>query len=256
MLVRLMLRTCFVEALKGRTSVGARVYDSALEPLDKVGCGPFLSVYTGQGELTAPGGHSARPLFGTSRCLLVFQYGLTEAMVEVDPQTNETTIIGFGFPPVDAGLQLSLDIIGRQLAGVLVTPVDEWGRFAQKIAPAFRDVRLEPGISNDDGVRVATHQLSMLANLVQEPVTRNALIDEYLALLSASADPLHVEQRGLIEGLVSSDMEETEAARRTLGQSMAVWQSSPLAAVGDNEGQPFDEATIAIEGRQPAAVTV
>lgn len=256
MLVRLMLRTCLVEALKDRTSVGQRIYDSSLSTLPEDGEGPFLSIYTGQGQLQGSAGSAARSLISTSRCLLVFQYGVTAAMVETDQETDETRIIGFDFPPVDDGLQIFLDLVGRQIADALITPANGWGEMAQRIAHTFSDVQLEPGVSNEDGVRLATHQLSMVADLVREPADRNDLVEAYLSLLDASEDPRHAKQHEMITGLLSADMGEAERARRALGQSIAVWQAGPFAStVAQDKGELFDEAEIEIADRDPVTVT-
>ncbi|MEM1149244.1 MAG: hypothetical protein AAGI03_01605 [Pseudomonadota bacterium] len=255
MLVPLMLRTCLVEGMKGRTSVGDSVFDSALTTMPSDGLRPFIAVYTGDLRFSARGGHPTRPLLGGSRCEVIFQYGLTAKMVETDEETDEAVLVGFGFPPLDAAMQMSLDIVGRQISNELVTPTSQWSEMAQEIAFRLLEPQLVPEVSRDDKVRLASHQLSILADLLDEPVARTDWVDRYLALLAASTDPVHADQIGLIEGLLSADLDGVEAARQKLGHSLDVWRSTPLTSVGDNGGEVLTEATIAVDGRPLATVT-
>lgn len=264
MLIRLMLRTALVAALKNKTTVGGRVFDSSMTTLSfgangqvttDENEGPFIAVYTGEGAMDSIAGHPSKLRMGASRCEVLIQYGVTQKMVLSDGETDEDTLIGFGFRPLDEALQMALDMTGREIFNELTTPTSDWSGLLHRMIAKISEPRLEAGVSNEDGVRLAAHQLSYLADLVNEPadLSTGSIGRAYLDLLEASDEPLHAEQATFIEGLLSGDVSEAEKARRALGQSFATWLSVGQGPLVDN-AEPLSEASLHVEGRAGQAV--
>lgn len=265
MLIRLMLRTALVAALKNRTSVGPRVFDSSLSALSfgpngQVTTdereGPFIAVYTGEGALDGVSGHPSQVRLGASRCEVLIQFGVTQKMVATDPDTDESVLIGLGIRPLDEGLQMALDVIGREIFNELISPSSDWGHFVQRLVVKISEPRLEAGASSDSGVRLAAHQLSYLASLADEPLDarEGSIGAAYIALLNASNEPMHTEQRSLVEALLTGTLDDQEAARRKVGHALATWRAAGLGSL-DHEDPALDTGTINVQGLTPVEVS-
>lgn len=265
MLIRLMLRTALVAALKGKTSVGERVFDSSLTTLS-IGPtgqvvtdqrdGAFIAIYTGEGSFQPIAGHPSGSLLGSGMTDVLVQYGITQKMVTTDAQTDESELIGFGYPAMDEALQMSLDVIGREIANELMTPTSAWGEVARDLAPKLTDARVLPGASNDEGIRLAVHQMSFSAHLLNEPMRLEpgTPFETYLSLLDASTVQMHGEQAALLRALLGGSLDEAEIARRRLGQTIETWLEVGLGELDDEAGI-LETATIDTDGRAPVEVS-
>lgn len=255
MLVRLMLRTALVEALKGKTLVGNRVFDSSLTALSfgpngqvvaEDGDGPFIAVYTGDGQLKDEGGHGQALRLGGSVCEVLIQFGISEKMTETHAETDASVLIGFSFPPIDEALQMHLDIVGREILNELVSPTSDWGLFAQRLMVRTQDASIEAALSHGEGHKLAAYQLRLLAHMVSEPKDMQAgsIGEAYLGLLSATPNPpaFLQKQQTILSDLLGGEAGDVETARRELGQAVLNWRRLGLGHLGG----PDDTLTTAM----------
>lgn len=187
-LVRIALRIAAVQALKGRTDVGQNVLDSRFGALDVGADGkirtdqkkPFLAVYTdGAVAGDSERGRVAdlidlRALNVNGLTDIVIEAGVAEAMVEIDPNTDEATLVGIGIAPTDDHLETQLDFIVRQACNALNDPDDEWADVFRGLTNGFAKIE-RARAANAQGTKFAAHQIRISASLVDDPLPGEAL---------------------------------------------------------------------------------
>src|SRR5580700_9014381 len=118
--MRMAARLALVQALKGATYASDRVYDSLIGPLDRLAIDervPVIVVVTDEDRLTVKG----RDLTHAERKLDIVIETSIASVVRVDGDDFEITI-----PNTDDGLEITLDLMGRQIARALASPTSEW----------------------------------------------------------------------------------------------------------------------------------
>lgn len=177
---RIAARIAAVQALKGRTLVGDNVLDSEIGAIDigvdgSVSVGedqrkPFIAVYSDASENKDEiPSDMARALVPNGKTDFLFEAGVTAVMTEVDPETDESTLVGIGIPAVDSAFEFQLDVIMRQIADCLSDPTNEWAEVFRTLCGKV--VAIERNrTSGEQGTRLAAHQLKLTVDLCPDPV--------------------------------------------------------------------------------------
>lgn len=176
-LVRAALRIAAVQALMGRTAVGDNVLDSEMGSFEVDADGnlrteedrPFISIYTDAAS-TEVSGNNLRDMMANGATDILFEAGITAAMTETDPETDESVIIGIGTPATDAGFEFQLDLALRQVSDVLTDPENEWAEIFRGFIQMVRKVERARTSSTSTGIRVAGHQMKLNVLLLADPV--------------------------------------------------------------------------------------
>lgn len=195
-LARLAVRLATVAALRDRTLAGTAISDSAITPLDTLATReprPFVVVYTDEGEVAVKG----RDLLGPDGTFaLVLEIGVGAHMVQED---------AWVVPPTDEGLELTLDVIDRQIRVALVDPESPWAETWRRLVKGVTRLRTRRGAPAKEGVRFAVRQIEMGIQPFAEPPfgpAATGIWAEFLGRLAGDEQLSHLEPvvRGMIEG--------------------------------------------------------
>lgn len=174
---RLALRIATVRAIKGRTIAGPRVTDSEIGPIDEAPYGafiPFVVVYTDDAEAV----QSGTDLLGNDGSVaLVIETGITtrQKPEESDSPEGQPPADEWVFPTTDAGMELTVDAIERQILAELARPSNAWGELWRDMATTITSKKSQRGSSAKDGVRFAGRQLVLTVGTYREPTPGRAL---------------------------------------------------------------------------------
>jgi hypothetical protein len=211
-LTALAVRLCAVHALKGATFAGARVFDSQIVPIDlSKEVLPTITVAIDDGEMEIEG----RDILGGDATLnLIFEIMCASTMTATIPPeegggVEEQVVI----PHTDAGLEITLNLMGRQIDRALLTPGNGWSDLFRSFVTGFGRVVIRRGASAEKGSRFAAHQLTLPCKTIAEPSF--APIDEGSVWAAFLAKCRTVED---LEGI--ADLIEAEIKTPTL----ADWQ--------------------------------
>lgn len=258
-LMRIALRIAAVEALKGRTLVGANVLDTPNGALDIQADGslrteeekPFVSVYTDKG---ATEGVVGRSLTENGLCELIFEVGISSAMLQVDEDTEETVIIGINIPGSDRNREFFLDIVQRQIADALTDPDNEWADIYRGLHHRIVKIDTAGARNTDDGQRLAGHQTKLTIALGDDPEIgvpldpRSAFM-RFIEKLEGSDDKSYQGQAAMIRTLIGGSVEGWKALQRRKGLTTAEMIAvgcGPLANDLDEVAQ-VSEVTIEVD---------
>ncbi len=230
-LMRIALRIAAVEALKGRTLVGLNVLDTPNGALDIQADGslrteeekPFVSVYTDKGGTE---GVTGRSLTENGLCELIFEIGISSAMLQVDDDTEETVIVGVGIPGSDRNKEFFLDIVQRQIADALTDPGNVWADIYRGLHHRIVKIETAGARNTEDGQRLAGHQTRLTVELGDEPEIGKALdpsfaFSRFLDALDASEDKSYRGQAATMRGLLQGSGSDWEAIQRRNGLTTA-----------------------------------
>lgn len=228
-LIRIAARIAAVEALKGRTLVGDNVLDSEIGAIDIGADGsartdedrPFIAVYTDAG---AASDITLRSLLVNGPTELLFESGITAAMTETDPVTDESKIIGVGIPATDRAFEFYLDIIARQIGDALTDPDNEWGQIFMGLSHKLTSVKRARTSGDGSGQRLAGQQISVTADLLPDPVRGKAIADTHpLAVFFAKADtvPTLSDEVALMRAALAGTASDYDAMRDRFGRVAA-----------------------------------
>jgi hypothetical protein len=163
-LVALGLRLAALQALAGRTVAEGRIADSRIPPVDQRAVEDRLAaiaIYTDE-ETGAPAGLALGQ--ADDRALLfVLELALAEATVV----EGEATVT---IPSTDAGMELALDILQRQVLRVLQSDDGPWAELWRTLAQrAVKFERRRGAGMVEQGVRFAARQLIVTLQPMHEP---------------------------------------------------------------------------------------
>ena len=185
-LVSLALRVAIVQAVKGRTVAGDRVFDSAIETLDEIitsSPAPIVIVSIDEAETSAASGMTL--LSAPDRLTILIEAAVAEAVTTVgtDDAGAETAVV---VRAASEGLEATLDILHRQMARALLTPIgapwsDLWRRFACRIARIER----KRGGGADKGTRFASRFLLVTVEPIDDPGFGEAAPEPWSDLIAA-----------------------------------------------------------------------
>lgn len=179
-LVRIALRICAVQALKGRTLVGTNVLDSEIGALETAPDGTlrtdkekqFISVYADDSKQLT--GLETRSFATNGQIEMVFEAGVATPHLTKDAETDETVIMN-GLPATDANFEFYLDLTMRQIADGLSDPDNEWAAIFNSLIIRFDKCQRSRISGDTNGVRLAAHQMKITVDAVAEPVAGQPL---------------------------------------------------------------------------------
>lgn len=180
--VRLASRLVIVMALRGRTLAGPTVADSEITPFDKKAVesvSPFVSVYSDDQVRNARGIDPARPV---DRLTVTIEIG-----VSAKAQTDTGDEVE-GLPVTDAGMELTLDAIERQILTILADDTNPWSGIWMRLYRGDPEIKSTRG-AGDDGVRFAGRQIKITVEPLKEPpsgVAATGVWAELLALVDSA----------------------------------------------------------------------
>ncbi|MCR6672197.1 hypothetical protein [Devosia ginsengisoli] len=260
MLSRIALRVVVQEALRGATLAGANVLDSQFTALDLDADGalrtdqdrPFVSVYTDDGRGGA--GNGFMSLFGDGTVQLVIEAGISAAMLERDSETGATVIVGLGLPDTDANMELTLDLMMRQVADRLTDPGNAWADLARELLGEVTSIERSRIGQKQNGTRVAAQELRITGGLLADPVKGADLAGstyaKFLAALAASSDSRLQKLKIAFETALAGTAVDWELVQRELGltdgQSIALG-GRPLATADGDDPASFESVTIEVD---------
>lgn len=164
---RLAHRIATVAAIRGKTLAGAAVRDSAVAPIDIAASdepAPFIAVYTDDQSSGMRGLDAGRP---SDTLSIVIEFGVTAKMTFVDNDGNEFQEPGQ--PPTDAQMEITLDMIERQIRVALADDGNAWAEIWRRLHTGDPEYSSTRGASAERGVRFAGRQLTIEVRPLPEP---------------------------------------------------------------------------------------
>lgn len=229
-LVRIALRICAVQALRGRTLAGANVLDSKTGAPDAISDAPFISVHTEDGEVE--NGGRLRAMVANGRTELVFEAGFRPA--DASPDTDG------GLPLTDADLEFRLDLVMRQICDALDDDASPWADLLRSLCPGFVSVQRTRIPSDHTGIRLAGHRLRLTVELVADPLPGmlkdNSPMARFIAKCESDlvpGDPQMAEKIAQIRAAISGTGGEVQPAIRRYGLTFEEADALLLATPGD-----------------------
>lgn len=179
-LARWALRTAAVEALKGQTLVGANVLDSEFTALSIHPDGsiitdqkkPFIMVYTDDGK-AGDRENKPRDIWQNGVIDVVLEFGIATPMMEVNEETGESFITGIELPVTDAAMELTLDLIDRQITAAL-TGTSAWADIWKDVSDHVVEIERRRVARAENGVRIAGRQTRIAVMAKPDPVPGTA----------------------------------------------------------------------------------
>jgi len=246
-LTRLVMRLAAARALRDRTLAGARVFDSAVDPIDQTIAEtrqPLIVLTTDEHELEVTGRDLGS---GNHRCELVIEIAIA-SRVEVPASDGDGGQITIAIPHTDEGMELTLDIMEHQVVRALNRDDNAWSRVWMMLVPRITRSLSRRGASAENGVRFAARQLVLTCDLVDTPVAGgtialNSAWDEVLSLMEADPD------LASIAGLLRTETEGTpladwRRAAEALGVPLEVANQIGIGPVADLDADPQPLADI------------
>lgn len=260
-LSRIALRIAAVEALKGRTLVGDRVLDSPNGAIDVQADGslrtaesrPFISVYTDSGSAKDITGRS---MIENGDAVIVFEFGISAAMLEKDEETGAMEMVGIEIPASDSAYEFALDIVQRQIVDALTDPGNAWAEIYRSMHFAISQMEYAGARTASDGQRLAGHQLRVTVSLVPDPLTGEALEPDmpmaiFLAAMEASEDETHHTKAATMRSILEGTNAPWEALQRRHGMTadeLHALGHHPLETNLDGSAPEMNTGTIQTDG--------
>jgi hypothetical protein len=207
-LLRPIIRTCAVGALRDKTWAENRVYDSDLTPLAEAVLGtaakPYIVVYTDTDDRTPTGG--AELYAGTTRQLqITVEIGVASAIH--DPDQSDNIVIRFS--SADEGMEWACDIIESQtIAALFGDPHSDWGDLLKRFAPRVVRMPSRRGGQSERGVKFAARRTTFVVSTIYDfapgvvPVPGSPVWD-FLRLCRASQALGVVDRASIVEQLLT-----------------------------------------------------
>jgi len=267
-LIRIAIRIAAVQALKGNTLVGANVIDSAISTFQTSngvvtgieGEGPFVAVYT---DSASTGDVDLKSLVSNGLTDIIFETGMTMAMTETEEESGESHIIGLEIPATDAALEMSMDVVMRQIGDVLTDLNNEWAQIYSGLVLSYSKITRSRVGNADDGTKLAGQQLKIEAQLIDDPSLGDAIDPDsafgaFLAKAEASADDDLIATATKLREYVHVTDEGWTNVQRHFGMTAAELLAlglGPIVGDEDRSTPPLTTATAEIEGASPVTVS-
>lgn len=157
---RLALRLATVKALDGTTLAGVRVRDSEIGPLEDLAeneAAPVIIVYTDDEEVQI------------TRRDLSSHDGWQSLVIELAVTTRMKNADGWEIPQTSEGLELTLDLLERQVITTLTGGAGAWPEVWRGLVREMGKRNSRRGASARDGTRFAGRQIVLEIQLPKEP---------------------------------------------------------------------------------------
>lgn len=196
-LLRAVLRSCAVAALRDRTWAEERVYDSDMTPFADAVYGvhdvhgnpinkPYICVYTDNDDI-GPVTGKAELYNGMNRMLsVVLEIGVASAI------KNPNGTISIQFAHTDKGSELGCDFIESQcIAGLIGDPYSQWGDLFKQMCGKVRRLPRRRGGQASAGVRWAARRVVMICSPIMDvvpgvPLQDNHPVRKFIAMARAN----------------------------------------------------------------------
>jgi len=254
-IIALAIRMAATRALEteGATLAGARVFDSAITPLDEMVSAepkPLIVVST-EDDSSEVGGADWNS--GGRSIQLVIESAMSQSIELADGEGQGVLV-----PNTDAGLELTLAVLSRQISACLFgRGGGAWGVVFRKFVTGTSEVVSRRGIQSKEGARIAARQTvysisAMAEPPFDQPVAADTPLGAFLA--AAAADPqtasLAALIREVIEGGPVGWPETYSVAAMIAGLSDELGQAIGISALGGGaDNTPIVEATFAADDR-------
>mgnify|MGYP000337720267 CR=1 FL=1 len=241
-LVRSILRLLTVKALHDRTMADTRVVDSSIAPLENVlqSPQPIILVYTDD-EIFKPDDKSLWGSQGTITMVLLL--GVASATTAKVADSDET-VTTFSFPHTDSAIELSLDIMERQIQHALMDPENPWAQHILDIVDSFTQWKSERGASNQEGTRFGARQIIIQMETVHDPVPGTPVEGIWPDVLATIAGDEDADFAALAPRL-QAFMEGKPVAKWRTTQLQGGYTFATLKAIGE---APWTTGTITVTG--------
>lgn len=158
------------KALDGATFAEGRVYDSSVAPIDEIASGEsaaFIIVTTEDEEAVTSG----RDITNGNRTIdLVLEVAIAQPITaDADADGDGSTETEVVIPATDAGLELSLGLIVRQMQRAIFEGGSLWTEIFRLFAVSVVKISNRRGVGNKDGARFAARQLIFTIETLSEP---------------------------------------------------------------------------------------
>ncbi|BCB18055.1 hypothetical protein [Bosea sp. ANAM02] len=189
-LSEIAIRLVTVKALSGRTLAGGAVSDSEVSAIDVAAAEhkrPFIAVYTDDGESQGVGRDI---LTGNGSFSLAIEIGVTSKM-RYRLDSGEDELVD-ALVPTDALMEMTLNLIARQIAIALADPTNEWSDLWRRFVTKVGRVRKRRGASADKLLRFAGRQMEIEVHPLADPPFGKApagVWADLLAKIEQDADP-------------------------------------------------------------------
>ena len=254
-IIALAIRMSATRALEteGATLAGARVFDSAITPLDEMVSAepkPMIVVST-EDDSAEVGGADWNS--GGRSIQLVIETAMSQS-VELPDGEGQGVLV----PNTDAGLELTLAVLSRQISACLFgRGGGAWGVVFRKFVTGTSEVVSRRGIQSKEGARIAARQTvysisAMAEPPFDQPVAANTPLGAFLA--AAAADPQTATLAALIREVIEGEPvgwpETYSVAAMIAGLSDELGQAIGISALGGGaDNTPIVEATFAADDR-------
>ncbi|XAI96338.1 hypothetical protein [Microcystis phage Mae-JY30] len=247
------LRMSAVRALAadGVTIAGARVYDSAIIPIDELISQtplPFIVIST-EGDDATPGGRDLNN--GAREIELVVEYAMSTTVPLPDGDGIEVVVRN-----TDAALELSLGILSRQISACLFgRGGGAWGDAFRALCGTIKEVVSRRGVQSKEGAKFAARQTIYTLRAFSEPpfgrpVEDGTALAAFLA--AAEADEGTATLAGIlrraIEGTPVGWPEVYDVAGMIAGYTEDEGRRIGITPLADGEVAALSEATIVPDG--------
>lgn len=173
-LARMAARICATRALQGQTIAEDRVFDSAIDPIDETVGGtrkPVIVVTTDDDDATIEGRSVS---LGEIMCDLVIEIAIAGKATVQTPGGSPTYTMTT--PATDAGTEVALDMLERQVVAALTFGRTTWGKLWMDFVPNIHKINSRRGAASTEGVRFAARQIVMQISLVGDPVGNGPVV--------------------------------------------------------------------------------
>ncbi|WP_336810931.1 hypothetical protein [Bosea sp. MMO-172] len=237
-LSRLAIRLATVKALAGRTMAGGAVSDSQVSAIDVAAAEhkhPFIAVYSDDGEASGVG----RDISGNGAFSLAVEIGVTSKM-RYRLDSGEDEVVD-ALVPTDALMEMTLDLIARQIVIALADPTNDWANLWRRLVPKVGRVRTRRGASADKLLRFAGRQMEIEVHPLGDPPFGKPPAGVWSDLLDAieqDTDPEFRKLAAVIRSSIVGDPQppswRIEQAQLALtgGEAVAL-QITPAEGLGD-----------------------
>lgn len=246
MIIPLALRIAASRALIGRTLAGDLVKDSAidaLEDLAKATPVPFIVVSTDDQvyDLT-----NLDITGGTRRQDIVFDIAVASG-VPIDGGGVSVVI-----PHTDAGIELSVNFITRQIMRALFEPASggEWGTVFRAIVLRTTRMVIRRGAGSKDGTRFAAAQVVLSVETIAEPEFGRPPRNVWAQFITALRNDEGVENLApAIEAqIIGEDIPDWRAWSSQIGIDDATGMAIGIVPLGGGDSVAAQEGTILPDG--------